>query len=488
MGHGDVRLRDGRRDDAIRDYRDDAWGMPKSIVIDPAFDWGTDQLPRTPLHRSIIYEAHVKGFSIQNPDVPEAERGTYAGLGSEPSIKYLKELGITAIELLPVHQHVEDQHLDREEARQLLGLQHDQLFRAAPQLCRQRAGQRERERVQADGQEPARGGDRGHHRRGVQPYGGGQPPRADSLFQGHRQPYVLPADARRSTLLHGFHGLRQLAQRAAPDRVAHDRRFPALLGDGDARRWVPLRPRGDAGARRERHQQIFGVPGDHPSGPGVESGQADRRAVGHRHGRLSGGQFSGAVDRVERALPRHGAQILEGRRFADRRVRVPHQRFVGPVPDERQAALRQHQFHHQPRRLFAQRSRQLQRQAQRGQRREQQRRRQQQPLLELRRGRSDRRREDQRVAPTPAAQFSGDVAAEPGRADAAGRRRIRTHPVRQQQRVLPGRRNFVAGLEARQARAAASLVHAGVDQAAQRRIRCSGGPSSFRAARFAGRT
>ncbi len=97
--------------DSHRDYRDDAWGMPKSIVIDPAFDWGTDELPRTPLHRSIIYEAHVKGFSIQNPDVPEKLRGTYAGLGSEPSIKYLKDLGITAIELLPVHQHVEDQHL-----------------------------------------------------------------------------------------------------------------------------------------------------------------------------------------------------------------------------------------------------------------------------------------------------------------------------------------------------------------------------------------
>ncbi len=107
--------------DAHRDYRDDAWGMPKSIVIDPAFDWGTDQLPRTPLHRSIIYEAHVKGFSIQNPDVPEKLRGTYAGLGSEPSVKYLKELGITAIELLPVHQHVEDQHLVEKKLKNYWG-------------------------------------------------------------------------------------------------------------------------------------------------------------------------------------------------------------------------------------------------------------------------------------------------------------------------------------------------------------------------------
>ena len=97
--------------DGHRDYHDDAWGMPKSIVIDPAFDWEGDNAPATPLHKSIIYEAHVKGFSKLNPDLPENLRGTYAGLGSDVSIKYLKDLGITAIELLPVHQHAEDQHL-----------------------------------------------------------------------------------------------------------------------------------------------------------------------------------------------------------------------------------------------------------------------------------------------------------------------------------------------------------------------------------------
>ena len=102
-------------EDPARDYRDDAWGMPKSIVIDPAFDWDGDELPRTPLHRSVIYEAHVKGFSKLNPEVPEERRGTYAGLGSEASVRYLQELGVTAVELLPVHQHVEDQHLVEKE-------------------------------------------------------------------------------------------------------------------------------------------------------------------------------------------------------------------------------------------------------------------------------------------------------------------------------------------------------------------------------------
>jgi isoamylase len=101
----------GEDEDFARDYRDDAAGMPKCIVIDPAFDWGKDALPATPLHCSIIYEAHVAGFTKLCPDIPEAERGTYAGMGSKPAIDYLKNLGVTALELLPIHQHVEDQML-----------------------------------------------------------------------------------------------------------------------------------------------------------------------------------------------------------------------------------------------------------------------------------------------------------------------------------------------------------------------------------------
>jgi isoamylase len=101
----------GEDADLDRNYTDDAWGMPKSIVIDPAFDWGNDAQPKTPLHRSIIYEAHVAGMTKLCTALPEAQRGTYAGLGSPTAVNYLKELGITALELLPVHQHVEDESL-----------------------------------------------------------------------------------------------------------------------------------------------------------------------------------------------------------------------------------------------------------------------------------------------------------------------------------------------------------------------------------------
>lgn len=85
--------------------------IPKAIVIDSAFDWETDRFPRTPLHQSIIYELHVKGFTKLLEAIPESLRGTYAGLGSEPAIEYLKKLGVTAVELLPIHQFINEKHL-----------------------------------------------------------------------------------------------------------------------------------------------------------------------------------------------------------------------------------------------------------------------------------------------------------------------------------------------------------------------------------------
>ncbi|CAA9226521.1 MAG: GH13_11 / GH13 / GH13_10 / GH13_13 / CBM 48 / GH13_2 / GH13_36 / GH13_37 / GH13_14 [uncultured Chthoniobacterales bacterium] len=101
----------GEGEDLVRDFRDDAWGMPKAVVIDPTFDWGDDKRPRTPLNESVIYELHVKGFSRLNERVPAEQRGTYAGLGSPASIEYLKDLGVTAVELLPVQEFVNDKIL-----------------------------------------------------------------------------------------------------------------------------------------------------------------------------------------------------------------------------------------------------------------------------------------------------------------------------------------------------------------------------------------
>jgi isoamylase len=90
------------------DTQDSAAGVPKSVVVDGKFDWGDDGPLDTPLAESIIYEVHVKGFSIRNPDVPGELRGTYAGLAHEASIDYLKQLGITAVELLPIHHFIDE--------------------------------------------------------------------------------------------------------------------------------------------------------------------------------------------------------------------------------------------------------------------------------------------------------------------------------------------------------------------------------------------
>jgi len=101
----------GEDEDLTQDFRYDAWGVPKSVVIDNAFDWQGDRKPGTPLHSSVIYEVHVKGFSKLWPEIPEELRGTYAGLGSAAAIDYLTKLGVTAVELLPVHAHIDDKVL-----------------------------------------------------------------------------------------------------------------------------------------------------------------------------------------------------------------------------------------------------------------------------------------------------------------------------------------------------------------------------------------
>ena len=98
-------------DDAKKDEQDSAPFVPRSIVVDSHFDWGADCPPETPIADSIIYEVHVKGFSKRNPEVPEKLRGTYAGMAHESSIAYLKKLGITAVELLPVHHFIDEGHL-----------------------------------------------------------------------------------------------------------------------------------------------------------------------------------------------------------------------------------------------------------------------------------------------------------------------------------------------------------------------------------------
>ncbi|HUF29421.1 MAG TPA: glycogen debranching protein GlgX, partial [Gemmatimonadaceae bacterium] len=99
------------RQDLEINEQNSARGIPKCVVVDPAFTWGEDRHPRVPWNRTIIYETHVKGMTVRHPDVPPRLRGTYLGLSSEPMIDHFLSLGVTAVELLPVHHFIVDRHL-----------------------------------------------------------------------------------------------------------------------------------------------------------------------------------------------------------------------------------------------------------------------------------------------------------------------------------------------------------------------------------------
>jgi len=100
-----------KQEDLSFDRRDNAAGMPKNRVIDSAFTWGADAPPRIPWHETLIYELHVKGFTMCHPDLPAHLRGTYAALSTAPVIEFLTRLGVTSIELMPVHSFVDDRQL-----------------------------------------------------------------------------------------------------------------------------------------------------------------------------------------------------------------------------------------------------------------------------------------------------------------------------------------------------------------------------------------
>ncbi|HXI13235.1 MAG TPA: glycogen debranching protein GlgX [Thermoanaerobaculia bacterium] len=107
--------------DSSRNDDDSAPFVPKCVVTNPYFDWGRDLQPCVPFHDTVIYEIHVKGFTATHPEIPEELRGTYAGVTHPAALKHLKSLGITTVELLPVHQFIHDSTLDQKGLRNYWG-------------------------------------------------------------------------------------------------------------------------------------------------------------------------------------------------------------------------------------------------------------------------------------------------------------------------------------------------------------------------------
>jgi glycogen operon protein len=125
----------GPEEDYAIDDRPDCAGVPLGVVTTSHFDWENDRPPMVPLHDTVIYEVHVKGFTKRHPELPEELRGTYAGLGHPVSIDYFKKLGITAVELMPVHAFLDDGHLIEKGLRNYWGYNTINFFAPDARYC-----------------------------------------------------------------------------------------------------------------------------------------------------------------------------------------------------------------------------------------------------------------------------------------------------------------------------------------------------------------
>src|SRR6185295_16306995 len=123
------------REDLSFDRRENARGMPKCVVVDSAFNWGDDRPPAVPWRDTVIYELHVGGYTMRHPEVPPALRGKYAGLSCPAVVDYLKRLGVTTVELMPVHAFVDERRLVERGLRNYWGYNSIVFFAPEPRYC-----------------------------------------------------------------------------------------------------------------------------------------------------------------------------------------------------------------------------------------------------------------------------------------------------------------------------------------------------------------
>ena len=278
-----------------------------SVVINPFFHWASDRAPRTPYHETIIYEAHVKGMTQTHPGIPEELRGTYAGLAHPVIIDHLKSLNVTAIELMPVHQFLHDHRLLDLGLRNYWGYNTFGFF--AP-----------------------------HYQYAANQHAGGAVAEFKTMVRSfHEAGIEVILDVVYNHTAEGNHlgptiNFRGIDNAAYYRLLDGDLRFyKDFTGTGNSlnarhphtlqlimdslRYWVlEMHVDGfrfdlavDAGPRVLRRRPAVGVLRSGAAGSGGQPGQADRRTVGRRRGRLPGRQLPRFVDRVEREVPRHCA-------------------------------------------------------------------------------------------------------------------------------------------------------------------------------------
>jgi glycogen operon protein len=394
--------------------------VPRCLVHQPYFDWAGDRRPDIPWHRTVIYETHVKGISAAHPEVPPELRGTYAGLAQPAIIDHLKSLGVTAIELMPVHTFIHDKHLVDQDLRNYWGYNSIGYF--AP-----------------------------HNAYAADKRPGAAVAEFKQMVKAlHRAGMEVILDVVYNHTAEGNHFGPMLCFKGIDNayyyRLTEDQRYYMdYTGTGNSlnmRNPHVLQLIMDSLRYWVQEMHVDGFRFDLASTLARELHDVDKLSVFfnliQQDPVISQVKLIAEPWDVERQVPGLHPRLLARREPHPERVRQPLHRQLGPLREHLPPALCEHQLHHRPRRLHPAGPGVVQRQAQPEKRRGQPRRRKPQPQLELRYGRPERRPGHPRAAHPPAAQFPRHPAALPGRAHAARRRRDRPHPAGQQQRLLPG--------------------------------------------------
>ena len=447
------------------DDEDDADAIPKCVVADPAFDWEDDRPPETPWTDTVIYEVHVKGFTKRHPEIRDDLRGTYAALASEPALAYFQELGVTAVELLPIHHIADESFLHDRGLSNYWG--YSSIGYLAPHALYAATG------TSGEQVREFKGMVKALHGAGIEVI-------LDVV-------YNHTAEGNHLGPMLSFRGLDNRSYyRLMPDDLRY---YMDFTGTGNSLNPVHpsvLRLIMDSLRYWVLECRVDGFRFDLASALAREFYDVDRLGAFfdtiHQDPVLSqvkliaepwdvgpGGyqvgnfpvlwaEWNGKYRDSVRDFWRGQGNVGE---FA--------QRFTGSSDlygEDGRTPFASINFVTVPRRLHAARPRLVQREAQRGEPRGQPRRQRRQPLVEPRRRGRDRRPGRARAAVAAAEELPRHAAPVAGRAHAARRRRARTDAGRQQQRVVPGQRDLVVRLG--NGRRGATRVCAARDRAAER--------------------
>ena len=334
-------------DDTARDDTDSGPDAPRGFVVDDRFDWGTDGGAQASAERVVIYELHVKGFTMRHPGVPEPLRGRYMGLAHPEAIAALLRLGVTTVELMPVQQFAHEPHLQEAGRRNYWGYQPYAYFAPHAEYASDDRGSQVTEfkamvkALHAAGLEVIidvvyNHTAEGNHLGPTLSFRGLDNPAVYHLVDDDARHYMDYTGTGNSlnlrhpdTLQLVMDSLRYWVSEMHVDGFRFDLATTLARGRGSVDTWAAFLR-------------------DDPSGSVAPARQAHRRTVGRRHQWLPGRKFSAPLVGVERPLSRDGAAMLE-RGLRRRRAGAADDRQSGSVPADWAAPERQHQLRVQPR-------------------------------------------------------------------------------------------------------------------------------------------